>query len=65
MDHSPKAKGGEEPLPEAVLWLLLTGELPNESEIGAFQTELFERGRLPKETEDLIKAFPKTMHPMT
>lgn len=28
MDHAPKAKGGEEPLPEGVLWLLLTGDFP-------------------------------------
>jgi citrate synthase len=30
-----------------------------------FQKELFERGKIPKETEDLIKKFPKDMHPMT
>jgi citrate synthase len=29
-EKGPKAKGGEEPIPEGVLWLLLTGEFPNE-----------------------------------
>ena len=28
----PKAKGGEQPLPEGVIWLLLTGEIPNEEQ---------------------------------
>jgi citrate synthase len=32
-DQSPKAPGGNEPLPEAALWLLLTGEFPNEKEL--------------------------------
>lgn len=30
---SPKATGGQEPLPEAVYWLLLTGEFPSEAEM--------------------------------
>ena len=29
VDKAPKAKGGSEPLPEGILWLLLTGEIPN------------------------------------
>lgn len=31
----PKAPGGEEPLPEGVLWLLLTDEIPTEAEVRA------------------------------
>jgi len=30
-----------------------------------FKDEMFRRGELTKEEEKLIKAFPKTMHPMT
>jgi citrate synthase len=30
---SPKAKDGEQPLPEAILWLFLTGEFPNQTEM--------------------------------
>lgn len=37
MKKAPKAKGGTEPIPEGVLWLLLTGEFPNEKEIADFQ----------------------------
>jgi len=29
-DECPTAPGGREPLPEGALWLLLTGEFPNE-----------------------------------
>jgi citrate synthase len=28
--NSTKAPGGTQPLPEATIWLLLTGEFPNE-----------------------------------
>lgn len=28
----PKAAGGEEPLPEATFWLLMTGEVPTEEQ---------------------------------
>lgn len=63
--QSPKAEGGSEPLPEAALWLLLTGEFPSVSELKEFQTEIFNRGQIPADIEALIKSFPKTMHPMT
>jgi len=33
----PKTVPGGEPIPEGVLWLLLTGEFPNESEIQSFK----------------------------
>ena len=29
MKKCPSVKGGEEPMPEANFWLLLTGEFPN------------------------------------
>src|SRR5512134_2236152 len=29
----PKASGGEQPLPEGVLWLLLTGEIPSAADV--------------------------------
>ena len=35
-EQSPKAPGGSEPLPEAALWLLLTGEFPSQSELIEF-----------------------------
>lgn len=64
-DQCPKAHDGSEPLPEGVLWLLLTGEFPNEKDLAAFQAELHNRGHLTKEVENLILSFPSEMHPMT
>ncbi len=29
----PKAAGGEEPLPEGLFWLLVTGDVPNEAQV--------------------------------
>lgn len=29
----PKAKGGEEPLPEGLFWLLVTGDIPTEAQV--------------------------------
>ena len=36
IDKSPRAKGSEQPLPEAMFWLLLTGEYPTEKEVEEF-----------------------------
>lgn len=62
---APKTIQGGQPIPEGVLWLLLTGSFPNEKEIGDFKEEMFKRGQLTAEEEKLIKSFPKNMHPMT
>lgn len=35
-EGAPRAPGGSEPLPEGVLWLLLTGEFPTEQELSSF-----------------------------
>lgn len=61
----PKAAGGEEPLPEGVFWLLLTGELPSEDEVHSITKEWHSRSDVPEETWKMIDSFPKGMHPMT
>ena len=60
----PKAPGGAEPLPEALFWLLLTGEVPSEAQTKAFSQELAARSELPKHVEDLIDRSPAHLHPM-
>jgi len=35
-EQAPKTVEGGQPIPEGVLWLLLTGEFPNETEIKDF-----------------------------
>ena len=64
-EQAPKTIPGGQPIPEGVLWLLLTGEFPNEQEIKDFKEDLYRRGELTAEEEKLIRALPKNMHPMT
>jgi len=64
-ENAPKTIPGGQPIPEGVLWLLLTGEFPNEAEMKEFKEDLYVRGELTAEEEKSIKAFPKGMHPMT
>ena len=64
-DKAPTTVPGGEPIPEGVLWLLLTGELPSNSEIAEFKEELYRRGELTADEEAMIKSFPKDMHAMT
>lgn len=61
----PKVKGGEEPLPEGIFWLLLTGELPTKKEVKEITKEWQSRSEVPNETWKILKSLPKEMHPMT
>ncbi|KAM5475141.1 citrate synthase [Microsporum audouinii] len=61
----PKGTTGTEMLPEAMFWLLLTGQVPSTPQVRAFSRELAEKSHLPKHILDLVKSFPKDMHPMT
>ena len=60
----PKAPGGEEPLPEALFWLLLTGEVPTQTQTAALSAELAARSDLPQHVIDLIDRCPSNLHPM-
>ena len=64
-ERAPSSIPGGEPIPESVLWLLLTGEMPTESEMSAFKDEMFVRGALTADEEAMIKSFPADMHAMT
>jgi citrate synthase len=61
----PSYKKGGEPLPEALIWLLLTSKIPTEAEAKSLTDELAKRATLPAHIEPMIRSFPKTMHPMT
>lgn len=67
----PKAEGTPaeqetmEPLPEGLLWLLLTGEIPTESQVRGLTADLHKRATLPSHVEGLLNSLPKDMHPMT
>ncbi|XP_071450897.1 probable citrate synthase 2, mitochondrial isoform X1 [Hetaerina americana] len=61
----PKAKGGEEPLPEGLFWLLVTGELPTEAQVKAVTKEWNKRAGLPSHVVTMLNNFPSNLHPMS
>lgn len=66
-EQLPKAADGKEPLPEAMLWLLLTGNVPTVEQTQALNAELQERakGEAIKTAKTVLDALPKEMHPMS
>lgn len=61
----PKAPGGEEPLPEGLFWLLLTGDIPSEAQVRALSKEWNERAALPGHVVTMLNNFPSHLHPMS
>lgn len=57
--------GQGEPIPEALIWLLLTSEIPTVEQTRSLTEEFRKRSKLPAHVEPLIRSFPKNMHPMT
>lgn len=61
----PTAVGGTEMLPEAVFWLLLTGEVPTKAQADSLSREWAANADLPQHVTDMIANFPNTLHPMS
>ncbi|KAG8863087.1 citrate (Si)-synthase [Tulasnella sp. 330] len=61
----PKAPGGQEPLPEGLFWLLLTGEVPTAEQVKGLSADWAARAALPSFVEELIDRCPSTLHPMS
>jgi len=62
----PSAPGGSEPLPEAMLWLLLTGEVPTSQQVEGLRKDLHERAaKVDSRVEAVVKSLPNNLHPMT
>ena len=64
-EQLPKAEGGEEPLPEGVFWLLLTGEVPTAAEVAEITAAWRSHEPLPQYARDVLEALPPDTHPMT
>lgn len=64
-DMLPKASGGEEPLPEGLFWLLLTGEVPTEQQVKEVSKEWAAHADLPSHVVSLLNNFPSHLHPMS
>lgn len=61
----PKAKGGSEPLPEALFYLMMVGEIPTEKEVEDLSNMLQRRSHVPSYVYDTMKALPEDTHAMT
>ncbi|MFN5760995.1 MAG: citrate (Si)-synthase, eukaryotic [Sphingobacteriales bacterium] len=61
----PKVKGGSEPLPEGLFYLMLMGELPSEENVAEITSILQRRSHVPNYVFDTIESLPIHTHPMT
>jgi citrate synthase len=52
-------------LPEEIFWLLVTGEMPSADELAQFQKDLKAHGEVPNYVWKVLKAMPKSAHPMS
>ncbi len=60
----PKPKNAEMPYVEGLIYLLLTGDIPNEKQVADLIEELGNRKVLPRYVYHVIDAFPPESHPM-
>lgn len=60
----PHASCGNEPLPESLFWLFITGKVPTEAQVSYISQELNNRASIPNHITTMLKNFPKTLHPM-
>lgn len=64
-DKLPKAKGGDEPLPEGLFYLMLLGDLPSQEDVDHVTGILQRRSHVPNHVFAAIDALPLNTHPMT
>ena len=63
--HLPKVAGGNEPLPEGIFHLMLTGELPTDEDVKLLSAEWEKRAQVPQHVFNALDALPLNLHPMT
>ncbi|RZB41003.1 Citrate synt domain containing protein, partial [Asbolus verrucosus] len=64
-EQLPKGPCGEQPLPEGLFWLLVTGEIPTKEQVTFISEEWAKRSELPEHVCDLLNNVPKHVHPMS
>ena len=60
----PRADKSKQPLPEALFWLLCTGEIPTKEQAKALSEELNHRSEVPNFVKEMLNRLPKNVHPM-
>ncbi|KAK2074950.1 hypothetical protein P8C59_009120 [Phyllachora maydis] len=61
----PKGLSGTEMLPEAMFWLLLTGQVPSTTQVRGLSRQLASQAALPPHVSAAICSGPRELHPMT
>ena len=61
----PKAIGAEMPYVEGLFYLLLTGDIPTESQVAEVINDFSNRRILPRYVYEVIDSFPCCSHPMS
>ncbi|CAF3949297.1 unnamed protein product [Rotaria sp. Silwood1] len=61
----PKAKDGEEPLPEGLFWLLVTSQIPTQEQVEWVTCEWNKRAEIPKYVITMLNNLPTELHPMS
>ncbi|CAF3403765.1 unnamed protein product [Rotaria socialis] len=61
----PRAKGGEEPLPEGLFWLLATSQIPTQEQVDWVTREWNNRADIPQHVVTMLNNFPAQLHPMS
>ena len=61
----PKAPGGQEPLPEGLFWLLVTGEVPTQDQVAELSRDWAARASIPSFVEEILDRCPPNLHPMS
>lgn len=64
-ERLPRAPGGQEPLPEGVFYLLVTGDIPTDAQVAAITAEWRAAETLPDYVKHALDAMPLDTHPMT
>lgn len=64
-ERLPKPDGAEGPYVEGLFYLLLTGDIPSEAEVGEVIDEFSGRSVLPAYVYEVIDAFPSDSPPMS
>ena len=61
----PKDTNGDMPSVEGFVYLLLTGDMPNEEQAKEIGDEFKKRSKVPEYVFDILRAMPIDTHPMT
>ncbi|KAK4881323.1 hypothetical protein RN001_004642 [Aquatica leii] len=61
----PRAPCGQEPLPEGLFWLLMTGEIPTKDQVNEVSLQWASRSALPSHVVNLLNNLPTNVHPMS